>query len=116
MLEVKKNENGKETTKHKSNHRNKIAGVFRRVLTKLRKTNQFHNNGRSDLGFYAFRHTFETIAQRAGNQVATDAIMGHSDSSMAARYREEVHKPHLQAVVNVVHDWLFPPAAEGGEQ
>ena len=38
--------------------------------------------------------------------------MGHADQSMAANYRERISDERLQAVVDVVHDWLFGEAAE----
>lgn len=64
-------------------------------------------NGRRGLGFYALRHTFETIAGESRDQVAVDAIMGHVDSSMAASYRERISDDRLQAVVEHVRGWLF---------
>ena len=71
---------------------------------------------RSQVGFYALRHTFETIAGQTRDQVAVNACMGHVDDSMAATYREEVGDDRLQAVVNHVRCWLFPapptPATE----
>jgi integrase len=42
---------------------------------------------RKGLGFYALRHTFETIGGDAKDQVAVDAIMGHSCDDMASVYR-----------------------------
>jgi len=64
---------------------------------------------RRGLGFYAIRHTFETIGGGSRDQVAVDAIMGHADDSMAAVYREEIGEDRLRAVVEHVHRWLFPP-------
>ena len=40
---------------------------------------------RPGLGFYAFRHTFETIGGESRDQVAVNHIMGHADVSMAGR-------------------------------
>jgi integrase len=61
-------------------------------------------------GFYALRHTFETIAGESKDQVAVNAIMGHVDTSMAATYRERISDERLQAVVDVVRAWLWPDA------
>lgn len=58
-------------------------------------------------GFYWLRHTFETIGGGAKDQVAVNAIMGHSDSSMAAVYREEIEDSRLLAVTDHVRKWLF---------
>lgn len=63
---------------------------------------------RPGLGFYALRHTLETIGGESRDQVAVDHIMGHADSSMAAAYRERISDERLRDVVQVVRDWLFP--------
>src|SRR5262249_25782331 len=65
---------------------------------------------REGVSFYALRHSFETIAGESRDQVAVDAIMGHTDESMAARYRERISDERLEAVTDFVHRWLFPPA------
>jgi integrase len=57
--------------------------------------------------FYAIRHTFETIGGESKDQIAVSAVMGHSDESMAAAYRERISDTRLQAVTEFVHDWLF---------
>lgn len=64
---------------------------------------------RYGLGFYALRHTFETIAGESRDQVAVNHIMGHVDPSMAGIYRERISNERLQEVVDVVHRWLFLP-------
>ncbi len=92
----------------KATRKDSVTGEFGKILKRL------HINGRKNLGFYSLRHTFETIAQRANNQVAVNAIMGHVDNTMAARYREEVYKPHLEHVVHVVRAWLWPDLYEEG--
>lgn len=56
--------------------------------------------------FYWLRHTFETVAGMSRDQVAVNHIMGHVDASMAGEYREEVQPERLQAVANVVRDWI----------
>jgi integrase len=62
---------------------------------------------RGGLGFYALRHVFRTVADAARDPVAIDLIMGHSDPSMAADYRERVEDSRLTAVAGHVRSWLF---------
>jgi integrase len=68
---------------------------------------------RKGVAFYALRHTFETIGGESRDQVAVDHIMGHADNSMAGMYREHVSDERLRAVVNHVHNWLFPRSTAG---
>jgi integrase len=65
---------------------------------------------RAGIGFYTLRHVFRTIADEARDPVAIDLVMGHSDRSMGATYRERVDDARLRAVVAVVHAWLFREA------
>jgi integrase len=81
---------------------NPVSKEFRKLLDTLKMY-------RAGLGFYALRHTFETVAGGCRDQVAVDAIMGHVDTSMAGLYRERIDDDRLQAVVNHVRSWLFPP-------
>ncbi len=62
---------------------------------------------RHGVGFYAIRHTFETIAGACGDQVAVDAIMGHATDDMSSLYRERIDDARLQKAVDHVHSWLF---------
>ena len=57
--------------------------------------------------FYALRHVFETVAGDSGDQVATNAIMGHVDDSMAAVYRERIDPQRLINVTEHIRRWLF---------
>lgn len=71
-----------------------------------------------NVGFYVFRHVFETIAGESADQVAVNAVMGHAPErgDMSAHYRERVSDERLQRVVNTVRDWLFTePAAADAE-
>ncbi len=58
-------------------------------------------------GFYALRHTFETIGGESRDQVAVDFIMGHAKVDMATVYRERISDERLENVANVVRVWLF---------
>lgn len=65
---------------------------------------------RRGLTFYALRHTFETIGGESRDQVAVDAIMGHSRDDMASVYRERISDERLKAVSEHVRAWLFGTA------
>lgn len=79
----------------------KIADAFNKLLKDLELK-------RERLGFYALRHTFETIAGGCGDQVAVDGIMGHLADDMASHYRERIDDKRLIAVTDHVRAWLFP--------
>ncbi len=61
-------------------------------------------------GFYCLRRTFQTQAEESGDLVAVKSIMGHiwNENDMSARYRQRISDDRLRAVVNRVHDWLWP--------
>jgi integrase len=63
---------------------------------------------RERVGFYSLRHAFETIAGGSKDPVAVDLIVGHTDGSMAAHYRERIDDARLRAVVDHVRAWLWP--------
>jgi integrase len=65
---------------------------------------------RPGVGFYCLRRTFQTIADEARDPLATKAIMGHAEDSsdMSAVYRQGISDERLQAVVDHVHNWLWP--------
>ena len=73
-------------------------------FTKLIKALGLHRRG---LGFYAIRHTFETIGGDSRDQVAVDAVMGHVRDDMASLYRERIDDARLVAVTDHVRTWLF---------
>ena len=79
---------------------NPISQEMRKLLDKFK----LHRPG---LGFYALRHTFETIAGETRDQVAVNHIMGHTDASMSAHYRERISDQRLVDVVTFVRAWLF---------
>jgi len=68
---------------------------------------------REKLGFATLRHVFRTVADGSRDQVAINQIMGHSDSSMAATYRERIDDARLVAVTEYVRKWLFDPSGAG---
>jgi integrase len=79
---------------------NPVTKETRKLLDSL----GIHRRG---VGFYALRHTFETVAGESKDQVAVDHVMGHADPSMANEYRERIGDERLQAVVNHVRNWLL---------
>lgn len=87
----------------KQTNDNPITKEFRKLLDTLK----LHRPG---LGFYAIRHTFETIAGECRDQVAVGHIMGHVDSTMAAHYRERISDERLIDASNTVRTWLFTEA------
>ncbi len=68
---------------------------------------------RPGLGFYALRHTFQTVAEGARDLAAVQSIMGHAAAAndMSAVYRERVDDERLLAVTQHVRKWLLPVAA-----
>ena len=72
---------------------------------KLLKELKYHRPG---LGFYALRHTYETIAGEARDQAAVDYTMGHAPNSndMSAVYRERMTDHRLFQVAKYVRKWL----------
>ena len=61
----------------------RVTGAMAELLRKLDLARRGHT-------FYALRHTFETIGGESRDQVAVDAIMGHSRDDMASVYRERI--------------------------
>jgi integrase len=77
-----------------------------KLLSKLSLARRGHT-------FYALRHTFETIGGDSRDQVAVDAIMGHSRDDMASVYRERIGDDRLRAVVEHVRVWLRGSRQQG---
>jgi integrase len=79
-------------------------------MSKLLKKLKLHRPG---IGFYALRHTFETVAGESKDQVAVDFIMGHVPASknMSARYRQRMLNKRIFDVVKHVRHWLKPALA-----
>jgi integrase len=82
-----------------------VSRQFSKLLDAL--TPEHPNIRQKGRGIYALRHVFQTVGGASRDQVAVDAIMGHSDQSMAATYREGIGDDRLQAVAALVHRWLF---------
>jgi integrase len=83
------------------------------VSLEFRKLLKSQHLYRPKLGFYALRHTFETIAGESRDQVAVGQIMGHVDNSMAGLYRERITDDRLLSVAATVEQWLFPANGQG---
>ena len=77
-----------------------ITAEFRKLLNRLKLY-------RPGLSFYAIRHTFQTIADGAGDYLATRRIMGHADNSISDDYRERFDDAKLIRVSDHVRDWLL---------
>lgn len=89
-------------TPEKNLHLNTISQAFGKLLHKL------NINGRAGLNFYTLRRQFEIVAGESRDQIGVDAVMGHTDDSMASIYRQGViSDQRLRDVVEHVQRWLF---------
>jgi integrase len=81
------------------------------MTVRLLKALGLHRDG---LGFYTFRHIFQTVADEARDPVATSHVMGHvpRTSDMSAVYRERISDERLRAVTDHVRQWLFGQAGD----
>ena len=65
-------------------------------------------------GFYGLRHTFQTIADnKCRDEAAVKHVMGHTDDTISAGYRDHFEDARLEAVANAVRDWLFGSSTQG---
>lgn len=87
----------------------RVTSTMARLLRKLGLARRGHT-------FYALRHAFETIAGESRDQVAVDAIMGHSREDMASVYRERIGDDRLRAVAEHVRQWLLKNSMEAARQ
>ncbi len=90
----------------KSAWRDAVALASRILFKKLEI-----NHGAS---FYSLRRMTETIGGGCKDQVALDALMGHSRGDMASVYRLDIDDSRLEAVADHIHAWLFGARAKEG--
>jgi integrase len=81
-------------------------------FSKLLATCKLKRSGR---GFYALRHTFQTIGDETGDFVAVRKLMGHAfGGDISDMYRERISDERLHAVTGHVRRWLFGNALTNG--
>jgi len=90
---------------HEGDRSSPISAEFRKLLNRLKLY-------RPGLSFYSLRHTFQTIADDAGDYLATRHIMGHADNSISDDYRERFDDAKLIRVSDHVRGWLFEEVAQ----
>lgn len=78
-------------------------GITHEMAKLLRAIGEHH----AGIGFYALRHTFQTVADELGDYLATRRIMGHVDPSISDAYRERFSDDRLCRVANHVKAWLY---------
>lgn len=83
------------------------TGQCRSIHSAFRNIRKRAGCHRQQAGFYTFRHVFATVGGGCKDQVAVNHIMGHSDASMAAVYREDVSLDRLKAVTEHVREWFL---------
>ena len=60
---------------------------------------------------YDLRRTFRTVADESLDGPAIDVVMGHTDNSMGATYRQRISDDRLKRVAEFVRTWLFGDVA-----
>jgi integrase len=93
--------------KHDAKGNETPAGAVDSVRLEFHKLLDTLGIKRERMGYYWLRHTFQTVGGNSKDPDAVSGIMGHADESMASRYRERIEDERLEAVANVVRDWLF---------
>ena len=83
-----------------ANHTNVITRRTTQALQRLK----LHEAGKS---FYWLRHTFRTIADKVGDDVAVNWIMGHVDDRTAKHYIHDAPIDRIQKVTDSVRDWVL---------
>ena len=99
---------------HVDSPRSPLSHEFRKLLQRLDREAAGTQSPlyKPRRGFYALRHTFQTVGEEAG-EVATRFIMGHADNSMSAVYREHISDERLGAVTEHVRSWLYGGGSNG---
>ncbi len=92
-----------------TNRSDRVTLRFKELLDKT----GLHRDG---ISFYTLRHIFRTVADGVRDPVAIDAIMGHSDATMGAQYRERIDDTRLRAVTNHVRARLWPEGTDTTDQ
>ena len=85
-------------------HKDTTAAPLSRAFRRLTEEAGVYRKG---MAFYGLRHSFRTVADETRDFPAIDLVMGHSDNSMAARYRERIGNDRLEAIADHVRQWLF---------
>jgi hypothetical protein len=58
----------------------------------------------------SLRHTYSAVIDRSGDKTMINLTMGHTPSSIQARFYAKRHLdklPRLKKLADRVHDWLF---------
>lgn len=88
-------------------------GVSDAVSQEFGKLLRATNLSKTGRGFYSLRHTFRTVADSTRDFPAVRLVMGHSDSSIDAVYREHIDPERIRAVSDHVREWLFSTDTKG---
>ena len=82
---------------------NAVSLEFGKLLTELKIA-------REGVGFYALRHSFESVGGETGDRVGVDRVMGHVTPGMGENYthwlKDEAEDARLRKITNHVREWL----------